>query len=176
MALSKEKKSEVVAEVVQLLEDSRLSVFAKYPGTGVKALQQLRSQSRENGTTVRVIKNRLFKKALASSDKFKSIKTDIIEGQLLYAFNSEDEVAPAQNLNDFAKAEGTLEFVGALTSDGQLLLPEDIRTLASLPSKHALKAQLASTIAAPLTGLLAVASGNMRGLLNALSARAGQVK
>lgn len=176
MALSKEKKSEVVMEVVQLLESSKLSVFAKYTGTSVKALQQLRRQSRDSGTTVRIIKNRLFKKALATSGKFKSVKTDMIEGQLLYAFNSDDEVAPAQNLNIFAKAEGTLEFVGALTGDGQLLMPEDIKTLASLPNKQELKAQLVGTIAAPLTGLLAVASGSMRGLLNTLGARAGQVK
>ena len=175
MALSKDKKAEVVAEVADLLASSKLTVVARYRGTSVKAMQTLRKDSKQNVTYVRVVKNRLFKKALASNDTFASIDSSAIEGQLLYAFNAEDEVAPAQSLANFAKTEPQIEFVGALTADGQMLAPEDVKALASLPSKDQLRAQLVGTIAAPLSGFVNVMAGNVRGVLNVLNARSEQI-
>ena len=116
MALSKDKKNQVVAEVGELLGTSKLTVVARYPGTSVKAMQQLRRDAKANGTTVKVVKNRLFKKALESNDALKSLSTEDIQGQLLYAFNAQDEVAPAQDLAAFAKTQPQIEFVGAITA------------------------------------------------------------
>ena len=98
MALTKEKKVEVVAEIGQLLEDSRLTVMARYTGTSVKSMQQLRHDAASGGTQVRVVKNRLVKKALEKSQKFSGVDTSVLQGQLIYAFNATDEVAPAQVL------------------------------------------------------------------------------
>src|SRR5580698_8231949 len=98
MALTKKKKNEVVEEVQQLLRTSKMTVITKYEGTTVKAMQQLRAQARDNGTTVKVVKNRLVKKALEQTDSLKAVDTSMLEGMLLYAFNSEDEVAPAQSI------------------------------------------------------------------------------
>ena len=64
MALTKTKKNEVVDEISQLLADSRMTVVTAYQGTTVKALQQLRREARQNGTTLKVVKNRLIIKAL----------------------------------------------------------------------------------------------------------------
>src|SRR4051812_9295064 len=111
MALSKEKKAEVVSEVAALLSGSKLTVIAEYTGTSVQSLQQLRRSSSDSGTIVRVIKNRLFKKALETSPKFKDLDLNFLNGQLIYAFNSEDEVAPAQNLAAIAKQEPQIQFV-----------------------------------------------------------------
>lgn len=175
MALSRDKKNEVVAEVAELLNGAKLTVVANYPGTSVKAMQELRRQAKENGTKVRVIKNRLFKQALAGNDKFKDIDTSLLSGQLLYAFNSEDEVAPAQSLAQFAKAEPQIEFVGGLSADGQLLSAEDIKMLASLPTKDQLRGQLVGIIASPLSGLVGTMNANLRGVLNALEARSESI-
>ena len=172
MALLKEKKVEVIAEVTELLASSKLTVVANYPGTTVKAMQSLRNQSVESDTKIKVIKNRLLIKAIQANDVLKAIDTSSIKGQLLYAFNSNDEVAPAQVLANFAKTEPQLTFVGAITADGQFIGPEDVSALASLPSKDQLRAQLVGTIAAPLSGFVNVLSGNVRGVLNVLNARA----
>jgi len=172
MALTKDKKNEVVEEVSQLLADSKMTVLAEYQGTSVKAMQILRRQARESGTKVSVIKNRLVIKALGTNDKFKSVDTSVIKGQLLYAFNSEDEVAPAQSLANFAKTQPSITFVGAITADGTLITATDVNALASLPSKEQLRAQLVSTLSAPLSGFVNVMAGNVRGVLNVLQARA----
>ena len=69
MALSKDKKQQVVQDVNDLLSSSKMTVVAKYQGTTVKALQGLRKDARANGTKVKVIKNRLVIQALKSDDK-----------------------------------------------------------------------------------------------------------
>jgi large subunit ribosomal protein L10 len=176
MALSKEKKAEVVSEVGELLGKSKLTVVAKYPGTSVNAMQTLRHDAKQNGTVVRVVKNRLFKLALATNPELKSVDSSALTGQLLYAFNPDDEVASAQSLANFAKTETQLEFVGAISSDGQFLPAEDVKALANLPSKDQLRGQVVGTIAAPLSGFVNVLSGNVRGILNVLNARAEQLE
>src|SRR6185437_3437067 len=95
-----------------------MTVVAAYPGTTVKAMQALRKQARGNGTQLRVVKNRLVIKAIQQNDALKSADTSSLTGQLVYAFNSSDEVAPAQVIANFAKTNPTLEFVGAISADG----------------------------------------------------------
>jgi len=175
MALSKDRKAEVVTEIGQLLESAKLTVVAKYSGTSVKSMQQLRLEAKDSQTTITVAKNRLVKKALSNNDRFKDMDTSLLGGQLMYAFSDTDEVAPAQVLAKFAKAEPQIEFIGAISSDGQLMSAEDVKSLAALPSKDQLRAQLVGTIAGPLSGFVNVMSGNVRGVLNVLSARADQI-
>src|SRR3990167_3375691 len=176
MALSKDKKHEVVSEVSQLLDSSKMTVVTAYRGTPVKAMQELRRQGRDSGTVIKVVKNRLVKKALSGSDKFKDIDASSLEGMLLYAFNPTDEVAPAQTIANFAKTQPTLEFVGAFTDDGQLISADDVKALASLPSKEQLRGMLVGTISAPLSGFVNVLFGNVRGVLQVLNARAEAIK
>lgn len=175
MALTKDKKAAVLAEVKDRLESSKMTVFAAYSGTSVKAMQELRHEARQTGTTVSVVKNRLFKKALSDIERFSDIDVSGLNGQLMYAFNDQDEVAPAQALAAFAKNQPQIEFVGGLNAEGQLLSAEDIKALASLPTKDILRAQLVGTIGAPLSGFVNVMSGNIRGVLNALNARSEQL-
>src|SRR3990167_6770871 len=171
MALTKEKKAEVVSELTDLLSSSKMTVISAYQGTPVKSLQQLRREARENGTKVKVIKNRLVIKAIKSSDTFKDIDTSVLNGMLLYAFNDTDEVAPAQVIANFAKTQPTLEFVGGI-SENVFISADDVKTLANLPGKEQLRGQLVGIFAAPLSGFVGVLSGNFRGVLNVLNARA----
>lgn len=172
MALTKAKKDEVVAEVSEMLSTSKMTVVAKYQGTTVKALQQLRRDSRDNGTKVKVVKNRLVVQALKSVDALKDVETTDLQGMLLYAFNSEDEVAPAQILAKFAKANPTLEFVGAISSEGKLLSADEVKALATLPSKNELIAQVVATLLSPVHDVTNALSGNLHALLDGVEAKA----
>jgi large subunit ribosomal protein L10 len=172
MALTKDKKHQVVADVANLLSSSKMTVIAKYQGTGVKALQEFRREARDNGTIARVIKNRLVIKALQSQAAFQDADTSALEGMLLYAFNKDDEVAPAQSIAKFAKSNPSLVFVGAYTPEGQFISAEDVQALARLPNKQQLRGILVGTLQAPLSGFVNVLTGNVRGVLNVLSARA----
>ena len=175
MALTRQKKEDIVSEVAKLLDDSKLTVLAKYTGTTVKGIQSLRDDAIESETSIKVIKNRLIIKALAASKTFSDIDTSEVKGQLLYAFNSNDEVAPAKVLAEFAKTNPTLEFVGAFTSDGKFMNAVDVKDLSNLPTKDQLRAQLVGTISAPLNGFVNVLAGNIIGVMNVLNARADAI-
>ncbi|MBI2592476.1 50S ribosomal protein L10 [Candidatus Saccharibacteria bacterium] len=171
MALSREKKEQMVAQLQALLADSKLTVIAKYQGTPVKSMQQLRSSAAVQGSLLKVAKNRLFKIALASDGRFKNVDTSQFQGQLLYGFNNHDEVAPARSLSEFTKTNPHIEFVAGLNPDGTVLSADELKSLANLPSKEVLRAQLISTISAPVSGFVNVLAGNIRSLMNVLNAR-----
>ncbi len=171
MALSKEKKEAVVSNLVEHLSSSKITVLAHYSGMSVKEAQELRAKARENGTTLVIVKNRLMKVAMSKVEALKDADTSGLEGQLLYAFNTKDEVAPAQTLANFAKNHPAIDLKGAFDNTGELMDEAQVKQLASLPSKEQLRGQLVGTIAAPLSGLTTVLSGNLRGLVNVLSAR-----
>jgi large subunit ribosomal protein L10 len=91
---------------------------------------------------------------------------------LLYAFNATDEVAPAQVLHTFAKAEPSIEFVGAVTADGQFMSANDVKALATLPSKNQLIAGVINTLQSPVRNVMSSLSGNLHGLLDGIAAKA----
>ena len=172
MALSKDKKQQVVQDVNDLLSSSKMTVVAKYQGTTVKALQGLRKDARANGTKVKVIKNRLVIQALKSDDKYKQVDASPLQGMLLYAFNGEDEVAAAQVLKNFAKANPSVEFVGAISEEGKFLDPDSVKQLADLPGKDQLLSGIVSLLNSPVRGVLGSLSGDLHGMLKGLEAKA----
>jgi large subunit ribosomal protein L10 len=176
MALTQEKKEAVVANLVEHLSSSKITIMAQYTGLTVQESQELRAKARENGTTLLVVKNRLVKVAMSKVDSLKDVDTSDLEGQLMYAFNNEDEVAPAQVLADFAKEHPASALKGAIDANGAIMDEAQVKQLASLPSKEQLRGQLVGTIAAPLSGFVNVLSGNMRGLVNVLNAREQQLQ
>ncbi|MCA9332886.1 50S ribosomal protein L10 [Candidatus Saccharibacteria bacterium] len=172
MALTKQQKNDIVKEVSDLMSNSKLTVVAKYQGTSVKAMQALRRQAKEGQTVVKVVKNRLVIKAIAANDVLKDVDTGALEGQLLYAFNSEDEVAPAQALANFAKTNPTIEFVGAINAEGRFLAADEVKTLSTLPSKPQLIADVIATLSSPVNDVMGALSSNLHGLLDAIEANA----
>lgn len=170
MALTKEQKTAVVGEVADMLASSKMTVIAEYKGMSVKSMQTLRKDAKENGTAVKVVKNRLVRQALSTVDALRDVDTNALTNQLMYAFNSNDEVAPAKALSDFAKKEPALQFVGAITAEGQFITADEVKALASLPSKHQLVAGIINTLQSPLKGSISALGGNLHGYLKAIEA------
>lgn len=172
MALTKSGKNDVVAEVSELLSSSKMTVVAKYKGTTVKALQALRKEAKANGTKVKVVKNRLVIKAVQANDTLKDADVSELTGMLLYAFNSDDEVAPAQILNNFAKLNPTIEFVGAITGEGLFIGASDVKALAGLPSRDQLIGQVIAQLLSPVHDITNALSGNLHALLDGVADKA----
>jgi large subunit ribosomal protein L10 len=149
-----------------------MTVVTKYQGTTVKAMQALRREARQNGTVAKVVKNRLVKQALKQTDNLKDIDAGSLEGMLLYAFNSDDEVAPAQAIAQFAKANPTLEFVGAFTRDGKLLSADEVKALATLPGKNQLIGEVVAMLLSPVSDITNALSGNLHALLDGVADKA----
>ncbi len=172
MPLTKSKKDEIVKELGDLLSKSKMTVVVKYQGTTVAAMQELRAKAEENGTTVKVVKNRLVQKAFLASDTHKDSDTSAMQGMLMYAFNANDEVAPAQAIHAMTKSEPQLEFVGAFDATGKLLSAEEVKALAVLPSREVMIAMVINTLKSPVNGVISGLKGNLHGLLDAVALKA----
>ena len=172
MAITRDKKNTLVAKLTEMFADAKGTVGATYTGLSVAELQELRAAARANDVTIIVAKNRLVRVALANSDKFKSADTSLLTGQLIYAFSSTDEVAPAQVLAKFAKTHPAVKLIAGFDGEGAALDTATVNALAELPTKDQLRGQLVSVIAAPLTQFLGVANGAQRGFAQVLSQRA----
>ncbi len=172
MALTKDKKQAVIDEVSSLLADSKMTVVAAYQGTPVKAMQSLRRSGRDNGTVLKVVKNRLVIKAIQGNDTLKSADTSALNGMLLYAFNNQDEVAPAKVLAEFAKDQPTIQFVGGISAEGKFVSAEEMKALSALPSKNELIASVVATLLSPVNDVTSGLSGNLHALLDGVEAKA----
>lgn len=170
MALTKVKKDEIVKELVDLLGNAKMTVVVKYEGTTVAAMQELRRQAEENGTVIKVVKNRLVQKAFEQTDSHKGSDTSAMQGMLMYAFNPNDEVAPAQVIHAMTKAEPQLEFIGAFDATGKALSAEEVKALAVLPSREVMIATVINTLKSPVNGVMSGLKGNLHGLLDAVAA------
>lgn len=172
MAISRDKKQSLVSELATLLGTAKMTAFAKYEGLSVADLQALRRAARENGVTIKVVKNRLVRVAMQQTDALKSTETGALNGQLLYAMSSEDEVAPAQVLAAFAKTHDALQLTGAFSAEGKALDTAEVQALATLPSKNELIAQVLATLSSPVDGVLSGLSGNLHALLDGVADKA----
>lgn len=156
MAISRDKKNTLVADLTELLNDSKMVVYAKYEGLTVAELQELRKLARESGVKIKVVKNRLVKVAMKEIAAYKDTDVSTLTGQLLYAVGTDEDFDAAKVLAKFAKTHAKMELVGGFNAEGANLSTEEVKTLGSLPTKNELIAQVVDTL---LSGINGVVSG-----------------
>ena len=171
MAISKDKKQSLVADLTTLLNDSKTTVFARYQGLTVADMQALRAAARAAGVKIKVVKNRLVKVAMNDIAVYNDTDTTGLTGQLLYAISSEDEVAPAKVLAEFAKTHKALEIAGGFSNLGANLGEDEVKALAALPSKNELIAQVVAQLLSPVTDSISGLNG-LPEIVSALETRA----
>lgn len=165
MGLNLNDKKAVVAEVSAQVATAQTIVLAEYRGIEVGDLTQLRAQARKSGVYLRVLKNTLVRRSVAGTS-FADLADQMV-GPLIYSI-SEDPVAAAKVLNDFAKSNDKL-VVKAGCYAGKVLDKAGVQALASIPSREELLAKLLGVMQAPVSGM-AVALGALAKKLEAEAA------
>ena len=172
MAISKAKKDTLVADLTALLADAKLTAYARYQGLTVADLQDLRKGAREAGVKIKVVKNRLVKVAMNEIAIYQDTDTTGLVGQLIYAISDTDEVAPAKILAEFAKTHPALELVGGFSGEGKSMDQAEITTLAKMPSKNELIAQVVAQLLSPITDIVSCTSNGLSDIISGLEAKA----
>jgi len=168
MAKSKAKKTLETQQLSDLFRRMAVAVFSTTTGLTVKDSTELRSQLRKAGVDHVLAKKTLIRRAL-SEVGMTNIDLAPISGSFAMSFGYEDEVLPAQLLAKFAKTHESLKFLGGVIN-GTMVDAAQVIHLSKLPGREQLRAHLARTVAVPLSGLVSVLSGNMRGLVRILQA------
>lgn len=174
MAITSEKKRELVEAYVGLLGNSNAVVFLQTRGLTVAEVTALRTKIRGTGSTYRVVKNTLFQRALAQAGM---PVPDIFTGPISVAFCSEAISATVKAIQDAAKTlvDREFEVIGGIM-DNQVLDVAQANALASLPSKEMLFAQVLAGINAPAAQLVGVVASGLRQVVSVLQARVDQLE
>lgn len=167
MAISKQRKAELVTQYVEQLKQSQGIILADYRGLSVGDMSNIRHAIRPGGGKFQVVKNRLL--ALALKEVGMSLPEEWLVGPTAIGF-CHDEVPPvAKALMDAAKNLETLRIKGGLV-EASVMTAEQVRALADLPPREVLLAQVLGTINVPASRVAGVVASGMRQVLNVLQA------
>ncbi len=144
-----EAKKAQVAEITEALKGATTGVLVDYRGLTVEEDTKLRNNLREAGVKYFVVKNTLLR--LAANQTGLEELDSILHGPTALAV-SEDAVAPAKVLADFAKENEKLEIKSGFM-DGKVLSLDEIKQLAKTPSKEVLIAKIMGSLNSPISGL-----------------------
>ena len=173
MAITREKKGELVSEYVEKIRRSQAVVVTEYRGLTVKQLQDLRRELRASGSELVVAKNTLICRALTEVGM--PAPETLFKGPTAVAFMYNELAVPSKTLNKFARDSKILVVKGGVL--GQSVMDESgVQQLADLPGREQLIGQVVGTLQAPIVGLVTVLSGTVRGLMNVLNARVQQME
>jgi large subunit ribosomal protein L10 len=168
MAKKRQAKEKSIVEVTALLKGAKGVVFADYTGLSVKDLQELRRQLRVKGVSYEVTKKTLLAKALKQAG-LESVSVTSLQGSVSLAASQSDEVEPAKLLSGFAKTHDKLKLLGGIL-ELNFIDASKVGSLASLPSRDELLAKVVGSLASPMSGMVNVLQGNLRGLVQVLRA------
>lgn len=146
MALNKEKKQEVVAEISAQVVNAQAIILAEYRGLEAGDMTVLRAKARGAGVYFRVLKNTLARRAVADTP-FAPLAEKMV-GPLAFAISA-DPVAAAKVLNEFAKGNDKIVIKGGALPTA-VMGPKEVASLANLPSREELLAKLMGTMQAPV--------------------------
>ena len=150
MSANLNAKQALVEEIKQKLQKAKTVVVADYRGVTVEQDTKLRAEFRKSGAEYRVYKNRLILRAL--NELGYTGCESFLEGTNAIAFGYEDEVAPAK-LVVGAKAENCEFPIKFGIYNGSVIDANEVKKLASIPSREVLLAQLVGMLSSPMRGL-----------------------
>lgn len=162
--LEKEKK---VGEIKEKLKNANAAILTDFRGLNVAEVTELRRQLREAGVDYKVVKNTLTR--IAAKEVGLEDLLEYLEGPTAIAFSKDDPVAPAKILTKFAKDHDNLKLKAGILQ-GKVVGLEQVKSLAELPSREELLAQVARAMQGPIVGLVNVLSGPIRNMVYALEA------
>jgi large subunit ribosomal protein L10 len=169
MAMDRKGK-EALREVAEgRFEKANAAVLAEYRGLTVASLTELRKALKKVNGEFRIVKNRVAKKAVEGNAQDAKALADSLKGPVGIAFLYGDAAAGAKALSDFEK-NNELFKITAGVMDSKKLSANDVKAIASLPSKEVLLGQIVGLLVSPHRGILGVLNGVPRNLVQVINA------
>ena len=171
MALNLEQKKALVADVNAVAASSLAAVVAEYRGLTVAEMTELRTEARDAGVYMKVVKNTLARRAVVGTP-FECIRSSL-SGPLLLAFSREDPGSAARVVKGFSREHQNLVTVSVAVG-GELYDAANLDRVAALPNLDEARAMLLRTLNGPMTQLVRLLSEPGSMLARALKARSEQ--
>lgn len=150
MAITKEKKQEIITKLDDIKQKSESIVFVNFKGLGVRDANAMRSKLGEEGVGYFVAKKTLMKRVF---EKEYEGEMPTLDGEIAVAYSA-DAIAPAQNIKDFTvQYKDRLAIVGGIFQ-GVFKNQEEMTEIASIPPLQTLRGMFVNVINSPIQGLV----------------------
>lgn len=167
------RKKEIVKDLHGLLSNSQVLVFTDYRGMTVAEISRLRRQLREKGVEYHVTKNTLT--TLAANRVGMEGLEQMLDGPTAIAFVGDDIPGGAKVLADFVKTSKVLTIRGGLA--GRIVLnPDQVSDLTKILTREQYIAKMLGSMQSPISSMMNVLNGTIRGFMNVMQARIDQLK
>lgn len=167
MAISKQRKEEVLSVYTDWLKRSQAVILVEYTGATMKMMDGIRSKVRDSGGEFHVVKNTLVRRALKDSGM--ELPDEILVKSTAVSFAFTDPALTAKALNDAMKGNQFIKVKGGFMS-GQMLSAAQVKALADMPPLPVVRAQLLGVLQAPAGKLVRTIAEPARGLVAVVKA------
>lgn len=151
MAITKEKKKELVKEADSILKDAKSVVFVTYKGMKVVDTTMMRKDLKKASVSYRVMKKTLLKRALEAANVAGTLPE--IKDEVAIAYG-EDLIAPAREVFVYQKKfKDNLGIIGGVF-EGKYMNKEEMLSIATIPGMQVLRGQFVNLINSPIQGLV----------------------
>jgi len=170
--LNRKEKEQVILDLGEKVKGFQAAVLTNYRGLNVEQLNHLRQRLREEKISYHVVKNTLMKLASKGTDLEKL--DNFFEGPTAIAISYGDPVLLAKILSEFVKTQPSLEIKVGLIQ-GKVASPEEVKALATMPSREVLLGQILGGIQGTASQLGAVIYNAIQQVLGIIQARVDQL-
>ncbi len=168
MPKTKAQKTALLQSYTEHIGSAQSVVIVSTTGIKVSDIEAIRDAIYPQGLTLQVAKNSLLKLALAEH-KVEGVPAEVLDQPIALLYSKEDPIAGPKTIKEFGKKIETLTVLGGIT-EGAFITPAQVKAYADLPSREQLLGQLVGTLQAPISGMVNVLAGNLRGLVTVLGA------
>lgn len=168
MPKSRDQKESVIKVLVEALKESKMVVLTDFKGLKVKDITNLRRELSKNNSECAVIKKTLMNLAFKEAGINYDAKT--LPGHIIgLNFDFGDKLDAVKIITKFSKTNDKMALLGGIWQNS-FISANEVKVLATLPSREELLAKLVGSIQAPISGFVNVLAGNLRGLVQVINA------
>ncbi len=164
--ITKQRKEEIVAELIEQIKGANSFYFVDYKSMPVKQMENLRNRLKEKDTKMRVAKNTLIARAFNEVEGI-DLPFEKLQGMTAIITNSDDILAPAKILKEVVDKNKMPEFKGAVV-EGQFFDGSQLKVLSEMPSKPEIIASILGSLDAPISGIVGSINAVMRDLASVI--------
>lgn len=168
------RKVEMLAEIKDRMERASIAISADYRGLSVAQLTDLRRALRPANVEVKVVKNTLA--VMAASQAGRPEMSELVQGPTAVAFGFGDPIAPVKALAEHLRARRMQLTILGGWLEGKILNRAEVESLATLPSKEQLIADVVGKLQSPLYNFAGLLQASIRNFAGLVEARARQLE
>ncbi|MCJ7746970.1 MAG: 50S ribosomal protein L10 [Desulfobacterales bacterium] len=170
--MNRKEKEQIISDFNKKIEGYKAVVLTHYRGLNVDQMNHLRKRLREEKVSYHVIKNTLMRLASKGTDLEKL--GDYFEGPTAIAISYGDPILLAKVLLEFIKTQPPLEIKVGLI-EGRVAPPEEVKALATMPSREVLLAQILGEIQTSGGQVMGAILSVLQQMLGVIQARVDQL-